>query len=98
MVQVTLLESFSFRMCPDVPHGDHSWVRLQILPWYLNDILCLAWALKLLVTFLVWEDTRWLTNSLFGTSHQQCGERVYLARRLRKEVARDFQKKVLLLT
>lgn len=32
------------------------------------------------MTSLVWEDTRWLTNGLFGTGHQQCGESVYLAR------------------
>lgn len=33
-----------------------------------------------LVTSLVWEHARWLTNGLFGTGHQQCGESVYLAR------------------
>lgn len=95
MVQATLLGSFPFPACPDVPQS--SWVWLQIPPWYLNDI-CSARALKPLVTSLVWEDTGWLTNSLFETGHQQCGECVYLATELRKEVARGFQKKVLLLT
>ena len=58
----------------------------------VSDDLCFsAWASQPPVTSLVWEDRRWLTNSLFGTSHQQCGLSVYLARGPGKEVARSFQ-------
>lgn len=84
-------------MCPDVPPGVFLG-QTENPAWYLSDLCFPAWALQPPVTSLVWEDTRWLTSSLFGTSHQHCGESVYLARGPGKEVARSFQKKVFLLT
>lgn len=41
---------------------------------------------------MVWEDTRWLTNGLFGTVHQQGGESMYLARRPGEKVTRRLPK------